>query len=444
MSRDDHRPPSRAEQQGWLADPALVRAEQEILRARGEALELLREFVEVPTVNPPGERYLEFALLLSQRLRDLGFTPRLVDLPPHELERLGHPRELPRPSILAELLPAGPNGSAPDAAGLPTLHFHGHYDVVPAENPGLFRLAVDGDLARGRGTADMKGGLVAMLLALSALRPLARRLRGRVLLSVVPDEETGGRAGTEQLFRGGALPDHALGMLMPEPTSGAVWNGNRGALSLLLRVRGRMAHVALQHQGRNAFEGLLALGGMLQDLKREIESRRFPGPALGLEGPPSVLLVGGTCRGGVNFNVVPELAEFTVDRRFHPAESAATAERELESVFRRFRKQGWTLEAEWLQRGDASLTPSETPLAHALGAAIDSVAGAPPAFTLCPGILESRFFLRHGTPSLAYGPGELEWSHGSQERVSLARILEVARIYARTAWLMLGSANGEA
>jgi len=284
----------------------------------------------------------------------------------------------------------------------------------------------------------MKGGIVSLFLALSALRPLGDHLRGRVLLSLVPDEETGGDAGTAYLFRSGALPTRALGMLVPEPTGGVIWNGNRGAISQLLTARGKMAHVAVQHQGRNAFEGMLELGQMLQELKGKVEARSFGKDALGIEGPPSVLLLGGICQGGTNFNTVSESVDFSIDRRFHPRESVDKVEKELEAVFRRFRRKGWTLDVQQLQRGSASLTPVKTPLVRTMVQTITSVTGKAPAFTLCPGILESRFFLEHGTPGLAYGPGLLEISHTHDERVSINKILEVARVYARTAWAMLG------
>jgi succinyl-diaminopimelate desuccinylase len=410
--------------------PDLERAERQILGSRSSAVELLEELVQIRSINPPGQQYLECALLLAERLRDQGFEPRLVQVPAHELQRLGLPPETPRPSILATL--------GPDGVEAPTLHFHGHYDVVPTDLDDLFRLRIEGDRAHGRGTADMKGGLVALLLALSALRPHREKLRGRVLLSIVPDEETGGEAGTGYLFRSGTLAGNGLGMLMPEPAGNVAWHGNRGAISLLLTLHGEMAHVSLQHQGRNAFEGMLELGVMLQQLKADVEARTFGDDDLGIEGPPSVMLLGGVCRGGTNFNVVPEEVSFSLDRRFHPQESEKDVERELEAVFRRIRRKGWALTVHGLQRGSASLTPSRTPLAEAMAAVVGSVTGSPLEFRLCPGILESRFFLAHNTPALAYGPGLLEVSHTHDEYVSLARILEVARIYARMAWIMLG------
>ncbi len=411
-------------------DPDLRRAERQILGSRATAVELLEELVQIRSINPPGEQYLECALLLAERLRDLGFEPRLAQVPAHELQRQGLPPDAPRPAVLASL--------GPDGVEAPTLHFHGHYDVVPAEADELFRLRLEGDRAYGRGAADMKGGLVALLLALSALRPLRQKLRGRVLLSIVPDEETGGEAGTGYLFRSGTLAGNGLGMLMPEPAGEVAWHGNRGAISQLLTLHGEMAHVSLQHQGRNAFEGLLELGALLQQLKSEVETRRFGENDLGIEGPPSVLLLGGVCRGGTNFNVVPEEVSFSIDRRFHPGESEKDVERELEAVYRRFRRTGWELSVQSLQRGSASLTPSRTPLAETMASVVASVTGKALEFKLCPGILESRFFLAHDTPALAYGPGLLEVSHTHDEYVSLARVLEVARIYARMAWVMLG------
>jgi len=413
-----------------LDDDELRRAEKRIHSSRKMLLELLEELVQIRSENPPGENYLECALLLSERLRDLGFVPRLIDVPTHELERLGLPAKCPRPSVLASLGPEGPN--------VPTLHFHAHYDVVPAEGEKMFKLRVEGDSAWGRGTADMKGGIVSLFLALSSLKSLSHRLRGRILLSLVPDEETGGAAGTSYLFRAGALPTNSIGMLTPEPTGGVVWNGNRGALTLLLEVGGQMAHVAVQHQGKNAFEGMLELGQMLRELKTEVEGRQFESGDLGIDGPHSILLLGGIARGGTNFNVVPDAVRFSVDRRYHPDEIPKTVSKELDSVFRKFRRRGWHLDVDRLQEGNASLTPQGSSFADLLSGVVGSVAKKPPVFGLCPGILESRFFIEQGTPALAYGPGELEISHTDQERVSIRKILDVATIYTRMAWLMVG------
>jgi len=88
-------------------------------------------------------------------------------------------------------------------------------------------------------------------------------------LTLVPNEETGGEGGSGWLAAQGRLGPRRIGMLLAEPTSGAVWNANRGAISLRVRVLGKSAHVGLQHQGENAFERMHRVVERLQELKQE-------------------------------------------------------------------------------------------------------------------------------------------------------------------------------
>src|SRR5256886_9374543 len=105
--------------------------------------------------------------------------------------------------------------------------------------------------------------------------------------------------------------------------SGVVWNANRGAISLRVRVHGKSAHVGLQHQGENAFERMHRVVERLQELKPEAE-RRVTNFNVGAEqARNSILMLGGQSGGGANFNVVPEECWFTIDRRIHPEEDVA-------------------------------------------------------------------------------------------------------------------------
>src|SRR5947209_4678964 len=117
------------------------------------------------------------------------------------------------------------------------------------------------------------GGQVAILYGILALRECGAELGGRIALVLVPNEETGGEGGSAWLAAQGRLGRGGIGMLLAEPTSGVVWNANRGAISLRVRVLGKSAHVGLQHQGENAFERMLCVGAQLQQLKREVEQR---------------------------------------------------------------------------------------------------------------------------------------------------------------------------
>src|SRR5437660_611690 len=150
-----------------------------------------------------------------------------------------------------------------------------------------------------------EGGSQAKVL-LAWLQQCVAELDGRIALMLVPDEETGGERGSTRLVAQGRLGRGAVGMLLAEPTSGVVWNANRGAISLRVRVLGKSAHVGLQHQGKNAFERMHRVVHRLGEFKREVE-KRVTSCAVGTEqAQNSILMLGGQSGGGTNFNVVPE------------------------------------------------------------------------------------------------------------------------------------------
>ena len=192
---------------------------------------LLCELVAIPTENPPATGYLPCVALLESALAELGLPFERIEIP--------SPAEAPRAAIRAWVGDEGPALVLPR----PLRRRAGHVRRA-------VRAAIEGDTLFGRGSSDMKSGLVAMLFA--AQRRCATAgvaLRGRLELLLVPDEETGGAFGTGALAAAGLLADDAVGMLLPEPTSGVVWNANRGAMTLEVTVRGRAAHVGAAAPG---------------------------------------------------------------------------------------------------------------------------------------------------------------------------------------------------
>jgi len=217
-------------------------------------------------------------------------------------------------------------------------------------------------------------------------------------------------------------------MLLPEPTSGAVWHANRGAITLAITVAGRAAHVGLARTGINALERAMPLLDRLFAYARELDASR-----------QSILLVGGRVDAGTNFNAVPDRCRFTVDRRTNPDEDFdAEKQRLLEEIARAYGG-GTNMHIETIQEGRSSLTALDTPLARTLAESIREVTGEPAPFEACPGLLEIRFYAERGVPALAYGPGILAVSHGPQEFVKVSRMVECAKVYALTAMRMLAS-----
>lgn len=374
-------------------------------------VELTRELIAIPTENPPGACYADAVVLLVTRLRALGFE---------DTRREG--------DCVLSFAGRGPR----------TLYFSGHYDVVPAQRREQFSAVVRDDVIVGRGSSDMKAGLAAMIHAARALRDCGVLDRGRVGLVFVPDEETAGPRGSRHLAARGILGAGGIGMLTPEPTEDIVWNANRGAISLRVTVRGKHAHVGRQHEGVNAFEGMLAIAQGLVDLEREVAAHRTGYRIEPDTARHSILMLGGRVEGGTNFNVVPDTCSFTVDRRLNPEEDLDIEKQRLLHAIERATPAAVRVEIDVLQEARASGSDETGPLGRALARSIERVTGRPPRFEMCPGLLEIRFYAERGLPAFAYGPGLLSVSHGPDESVRIDRIVECAQVYALAAAEVLG------
>lgn len=377
----------------------------------------LAELVAIPTENPPGKNYRACAELLERRMRQCAL----------DCDRFA---------------PAGSTEEADDAPacllasfgrGDRTLYFHGHYDVVPAQSAEQFQLSRQEHFLFGRGACDMKGGIVAMLYAILAIKECGEEFNGKIGLTLVPDEETGGKRGSAWLAREGLLGKSGVGMLLAEPTGGVVWNACRGAISLRIRVLGKSAHVGLQHQGANAFERMHRVVERLQRLKQEVEQRTTRCNLGAEQMRNSILMLGGASGGGANFNVVPEECWFTVDRRINPEENFDEEKVRLLGVLEQSKREGIPLEWDILQEGRSAASGEDEALGQALSRSVQAVTGEAPRLAMCPGLLETRFYAAEGIPAYAYGPGMLSVAHGPNEYVDLRTVIDSAAIYALTA-----------
>jgi succinyl-diaminopimelate desuccinylase len=193
---------------------------------RREMIQFTTELVGIASENPPGAAYAECVRAIESRLRAL-------DMPCDVLTYRSRNRVRDESGAAVVLSRVG--------TGVRTLYFSGHYDVVPVVTPDQRAPVLRGRTLFGRGSADMKSGLASMLYAAVALKRCRMPLAGRVALVFVPDKETGGRRGSGFLAETKRLGTNGIGMLTPEPTSGLVWNGNRGALTMRVTVHGREA-----------------------------------------------------------------------------------------------------------------------------------------------------------------------------------------------------------
>jgi succinyl-diaminopimelate desuccinylase len=397
-------------------DKALItRVRARLRRDRADLVEFASELIRIPSENPPGTKYAQCARVIARWLRDMGLTVRTLN----------------------------PSGDGPCVTGAygeggRALYFSGHYDVVPAQDRSQFTPVVRKDNLHGRGACDMKGGIAAMAFAIRALAASGFEPKGRLISISVPDEETSGPRGTVALAKAGLIERDAIGMLTMEPTSGVVWNANRGVISMRVVVHGKPAHVGLHFRGVNAFRGMLTVAGMFTELDDEVSARRTRFNISPEAARRSVLLIGGEQSGGHNFNVVPDRASFTLDRRTNPDEDFEDERARLLDIIAQARARGVRCDVEVMQEGRSAATEASGELGRALSSSIRAMTQNSARFELCPGVLETRHYAALGIPSMAYGPGLLSVAHGPHEFVSVRKLVQCAEVYALTALRLLG------
>lgn len=270
-----------------------------------EAVDLAAELVRIDSANPglvPGSAG-ERAIVehLSHRLERSGFTVTVV----------AAQGRADRPSLVAR-----PRRSP--ASGEPTIILNGHLDTVGVGGMAApFAARIEDDRLLGRGAADMKGGVAALVVA--AERLVAAGVPVRPVLALVADEEDaslGSEAAIDLLAGLGVHPDAAL---IAEPTDLALARTLRGFAVVHLRFAGRAAHSSQPELGISAVSHLgrflAAVDGRAADIR-----------ATGGELMVSVV------RGGDSPFLVPAHAECTVERRMPPGHRAAAALDEIRSL----------------------------------------------------------------------------------------------------------------
>lgn len=385
-----------------------------------EITDVLTRLVAEPTENPPGVGLGHCAALLVQEMDRLGLEPELIDV--------SDDNTLEQPQLVRGTV----------GTGSKLIYFHGHYDVVPVQDRGQFTTrAVDGRLI-GRGTADMKGGIVSMLYGAAAAKELGLLGDGRIVIHLVPDEETGSVVGAGHLRDHEMIDPTARAMVTGEPSGSNIWNAARGAISLRVDFEGVEAHVGQAAFGVNSFRHLVHTAGRVLDYADEMAAKHTGYPMDPADPTGTMIVVGGMSGGGSNFNVVPGHAWFTVDGRFNPEEDLDAELERLTSIIETAAAEvGAKASIEVTQFQPSAGTPEDHPAGLALAECIAAVRGGPAQFEMCAGILENRWYDQLGIPAFAYGAGRLDVSHGPNEYVDLADLREAAMVCALYAERML-------
>ena len=397
-------------------------------RHSADLLGRLRRIVAIGTVNPPGENYDEMTALLTRELAAAGLEARRYRLPASALKKALPPegRAYPRFNVLGKL-------AAPGAKK--TLHFNAHYDVVPVSggwrHGSAFSGAVAGGWIYGRGTADMKGSIASLLLALRAVRAAGWAPLLNLEVSFTADEETDSQLGAGWLVRHAPIaPDFAVVMEGGEGRS--ICCGHNGVVWLEVAVLGRAAHGSLPERGVNALEKMSALVLALGEYKVKLARRRFVTPE-GVTMRPT-LNVGGVFGGGegAKVNTVPARASFTIDRRVLAGEDHAAAERDLRAFLAAAARKipQCRIRVTKISENFACFRRPAGPFFAAMAACVRQARRAPTVFNVSTGFNDMYFFAEVlGIPTVGYGPAGENY-HGVDERASVRELLATAKAYA--------------
>jgi succinyl-diaminopimelate desuccinylase len=237
----------------------------EIDRAQDEIVELTRQLVRIPTVNPPGDAYDECAHFLGNRLTAFDFAVDYVTAD----HRPEHTPAHPRVNVV------GRRG----AERGPVVHLNGHIDVVPAGDGWSvdpFAGVVRDAKIYGRGTCDMKAGIAAAVFAAEAIRRAGVPLPGAIEISGTVDEESGGFAGVAHLAELGRIARGKTDyVIIPEPLNvDRICVGHRGVYWFELTTRGRIAHGSMPFLGVSAIDAMNdAIAAIRRDLQPALAAR---------------------------------------------------------------------------------------------------------------------------------------------------------------------------
>ena len=426
-------------------NPALQDSVLRRIEARAEEMvELTRELIRFPTVNPPGEAYEPCARFIGERLRKRGFEVSYVraEGTPGDNDRW------PRINVIARHEGARPG---------PCVHFNGHIDVVTTGqgwSVDPFAAVVRDGRIYGRGACDMKAGLAAAIVAVESLIEAGGELPGALEISGTVDEESGGYGGVHYLAERGWFGkprvDHVI---IPEPLNvDRVCIGHRGVWWAEIQTHGRIAHGSMPFLGDSAIRHMHAVVERFErELYPALARRQTAMPVVPAGARQSTLnlnsIHGGAAEQSEGFPApcVADSCRMIIDRRFLIEEGIDQVKGEVRGILEALVRErpGFRYSIRELFEVLPTMADRNGPVARSTAAAIQRILGREPQFICSPGTYDQKHIDRIGKlkECIAYGPGILDLAHQPDEYVVIDDMVASSKVMALSAWsLLTGSA----
>jgi len=372
---------------------------------RDELRKLVADMVRIPSVNPldgpigEGQGERELASFVQSRLREAGIDCEL------------HDAAEGRPSVLARV----PGGSEE------AVWFDAHLDTVSGDGMAFepFAGRVEGDTLYGRGAADDKASLAAMMAALMAVAKDASSLLATVVMTATADEEHR-MQGLLSLLESGVS---ARAAVAGEPTGLEIIIAHKGVARFKVATKGKAVHSSRPEDGANA---IYRMSKVVQALEAYAKGGvgRDSHPMLG-----RATLSVGVIRGGKHVNVVPDRCEIEVDRRLLPGEEGRKAMGDVRTYLNSALQEDLGLEV-----GSPDLVvpglslASDHPLVQCVSAAVKEVTGQA-VLSGMRGTTHAGQLVAAGIPALVFGPGAMGQAHTATEELDLNQLERAAAVY---------------
>jgi acetylornithine deacetylase len=368
----------------------------------------LRQLVRIDSVNPDldpsgtGER--EAAHWLAAVCRTIGLEVEMHEVAPGRCNTIARWR---------------------GAGGGKSLLLTGHIDTVSLKDmPGdPLDARIEGDWMYGRGTYDMKGGVIAALSAVDALKREGFTPAGDIVLGFVCDEEYAS-IGMEHLVK----HVHADAAILTEPTDDRVIIAHKGFAWLTLTTHGVAAHGSRYDLGADAIRAMRRLLHTLDSMERDL----LPQRTHALLGRPSVHA--SLIEGGLGLSTYPDACTLRIEHRLLPDERGDVPLGLWRDALAEWQAQDASF------RGEVALDFTregyELPADHAIVRAVQDglvrVTGAELPVGGVPFWMDSAILGAAGIPTVTFGPTG-EGAHAAVERVSLASVFRCAAVLAEAA-----------
>lgn len=379
---------------------------------RDLVVNLTRDLIRFQSVNPPGNEK-PVAEHLAQRMRALNIEAEVEDV------------EEGRANVVARIR----------GQGRGHLVFTGHIDVVPPGGQKWAHGPFDADLLDGRiygrGSADMKGGVAAIVTAMVALIASGFQPKADIILAATCGEEAGMIGARAMLDRGSLEGSRYL--VVAEPSNLDVFIAEKGVLWVKVRALGRTGHGSMPWLGINAVS-------YVARLIPRLEQYPFPFEESVLLGKPTISV--NMIEGGNKVNVVPDLCEVTIDLRTVPRQNHDEIVEALEALANEVARDfhpDLRVEVEVHEDVGSLETDRAEPLVEAMISSVRAVLGAEPVVGgVTYGTDAAHLGPGFNIPMVICGPGAQGMAHQPDEYVEVEQLVQAAAIYADLAQRLLG------